>query len=185
MIVCFAGFKSSGKSEATRTLLARGFAELKMADPLKDMLRALYSYSNYSLDEIEQRIEGQLKEIEDPFLGSTPRLAMQLLGTEWRDGIGNIELWSQIWSRRASELSSRFRVNIVCSDIRFPHEIAAVRRAGGKTYWINRPGTGPDGHASELDISALCDGIIQNDHDLNALRSRVVMIAAELATGVR
>jgi hypothetical protein len=72
----------------------------------------------------------------------------------------------------------------VCSDIRFPHEIAAVRRAGGKTYWISRPGTGPDGHASELDISALCDGIIQNDHDLNALRSRVVMIAAELATGV-
>lgn len=176
MLICFAGYRSSGKSEATKTLLARGFREVKMADPLKDMLRTLYSYSRYSLDEIEERIEGSLKEQHDPFLGCTPRLAMQRLGTEWRLSIENITLWSDIWSRRVSQIVNSFHTNVVCSDVRFDYEVAAVRRAGGKTYWITRPRTESDGHASESDISSLCDGIIVNDHDLNKLRSEVLRL---------
>lgn len=170
-LITFAGFRHSGKSEATKILLARGFRELKMADPLKDMLRALYSYSDYSIDEIEERIEGSLKEIEDPFLGCTPRHAMQQLGTEWRLSLKNVTLWSDIWSRRAKYLLDN-HINCVCGDIRFDYEVTAVHRAGGRVYWIDR-GLSSDGHVSETDISDRCDGVIANHSSIEEFHRRV------------
>ena len=172
MIIGFAGYKRSCKSEATRVMLARGYRELKMADPLKDMLRTLYRYSRYSVDEVEERIEGSLKEVEDSFLGNTPRVAMQQLGTEWRDAI-NTNLWSDIWYRRVRELTQRFGTNVVCSDIRFKHEIERIHELGGRVYWINRTSERSDSHVSETNIAALCDGTIWNTGTLESFREQI------------
>lgn len=177
-IIAFGGYKSSGKSEATRYLVSNGYTELKMADPLKDMLRTLYSYSDYSLDMIEERLEGSLKEIEDPFLGVSPRLAMQTLGTEWRNML-NTRLWSNIWLLRAREMG-RLDRNVVSSDVRFLHEIEALRSVGGKFVWISRPGTSSDGHDSEQDMSRYADYGINNEYDINYLRSEVTKIVRSI-----
>jgi hypothetical protein len=174
MIIAFAGFKGSGKSKAVSTLVQRGFVDVKMAAPLKLMLAAMYDYCGISEQDINRRLEGDLKEQPDDWLmGRTPRHAMQQLGTEWRNTIDPL-LWIPMWKRRVQALKP---ANITCSDIRFVTEVAALRAMGGKLVWINRPGTASDGHVSEQSIAHLADYIIENDHDINQLRSQVLNIA--------
>lgn len=173
-IIAFAGFKGSGKSEAVKTLESIGYTDVKMAAPLKQMLRSMYRYCGLSYEEVERRLEGDLKEVPDEWLfDQTPRHAMQQLGTEWRNSIHPM-LWIPMWQRRVRLLKPN---PVCCSDIRFAHEVDALRAVGGRLVWIDRPGTDTDGHASEQNISHLADRIITNDHDLNYLRSEVRRIA--------
>jgi hypothetical protein len=173
MIIAFAGYKGSGKSEATSTLIQRGFVDVKMAAPLKLMLAAMYDYCGISEQDINRRLEGDLKEQPDDWLmGRTPRHAMQQLGTEWRNTIDPL-LWIPMWKRRVQALKP---ANITCSDIRFVTEVAALHAMNGKLVWIDRPDTCSDGHASEQSIAHLADYIIQNDHDINYLRSEALRI---------
>lgn len=173
-IIAFAGYKGSGKSEAVKTLEQLGFVDVKMAAPLKAMLRTMYQYCGLTHNEIESRLEGDLKEQPDDWLmGRTPRHAMQQLGTEWRNSI-HPNLWIPMWQRRVRMLKPN---PVCCSDVRFPHEVDALRAVGGRLVWIDRPGTKSDGHDSEQDIRHLADRIIINDHDINYLRSEVRRIA--------
>jgi len=174
MIIAFAGFKGSGKSEAVNALVGLGYVDVKMAAPLKAMLRTMYQYCGLTYDEVERRLEGDLKEQPDEWLfGQTPRHAMQQLGTEWRNSI-HPDLWIPMWQRRVRLLKPN---PVCCSDIRFPHEVDALRAVGGRLVWIDRPGTQSDGHASEQDIRHLADRTITNDQDLNYLRGEVRRIA--------
>ena len=174
MIIAFAGYKGSGKSEAVVTLTQLGFTDVKMAAPLKQMLTAMYYYCGLTNDEIHRRLEGDLKEQPDDWLmGRTPRHAMQQLGTEWRNSI-DPHLWIPMWQRRIRMLKPN---PVCCSDVRFHHEVDALRAVGGRLVWIDRPGTKSDGHESEQGIRHLADRIIVNDHDINHLRSQVRRIA--------
>lgn len=174
MIIAFAGYKNSGKSTATATLLELGFVDVKMAAPLKQMLTAMYYYCGLTYEQTNRRLEGDLKEQPDDWLmGKTPRHAMQQLGTEWRNSIDPL-LWIPMWKRRVQALKP---TNITCSDIRFATEVAALRATGGRLVWIDRPGTSSDGHASEQSIAHLADYIINNDRDIAALESEVRTLA--------
>lgn len=171
MIIAFAGYRGSGKSEAVRTLTQLGFTDVKMAAPLKAMLATMYEYCGLDAEAIYRRLEGDLKEVADEWLGGqTPRHAMQQLGTEWRNSI-DPHLWIPMWQRRVRMLKPN---PVCCSDIRFPQEVNALRASGGRLVWINRPGTESDGHASEQSIRHLADEVIDNDHDVNKLRSEVL-----------
>ena len=135
-VYAFAGKRFSGKSTASQALIDMGFTDLKFADPLKNMLRALYTTCNVDSDTIERKIEGDLKEVPCDWLnGKTPRFAMQTLGTEWRELISTT-LWSDIFIKRVK--SGVFGEKIVCSDYRFPHEAAALKELGAYTYMIKR-----------------------------------------------
>lgn len=174
MIIAFAGYRGSGKSEAVRTLTELGFTDVKMAAPLKAMLATMYEYCGLDAEAIDRRLEGDLKEVADEWLGGqTPRHAMQQLGTEWRNSV-HADLWIPMWQRRVRMLKPN---PVCCSDIRFTHEVDALRASGGRLVWINRPGTESDGHESEQDIRHLAEYVITNDHDINYLRSEVRRIA--------
>lgn len=165
MIIGFTGHKGSGKDTAAEALVGLGFVNMKMADPLKDMLRAL------GLSERE--IEGDLKEEPCAILcEKTPRYAMQTLGTEWRDMIGR-DLWSRIWSTRAMSED-----NVVCTDIRFQHEAEAVRALGGRIIRVERPGLVLDlSHSSEREmLSIQPDAVIVNDASRHELHEQVLNV---------
>lgn len=178
IVVAFTGKRGSGKSEAARVLVEElGFRELKFADPLKNMLRAMYATCGVDQDTIERKIEGDLKEVECPWLlGKTPRYAMQTLGTEWRELIGT-PMWSEMFIRavRSGNLGSR----IVCSDYRFPHESAAIDELGGIKYRITRPtadamNDAAAQHPSETLIDEIpVDLEIANDGSIQDLRDAV------------
>lgn len=197
VVVAFTGKRGSGKSVAAQALVEElGFRELKFADPLKNMLRAMYATCGVYQGTIERKLEGDLKEVECPWLlGKTPRYAMQTLGTEWRELIGT-PMWSEMFIRAVQ--SGNLGDRIVVSDYRFPHEGAAIDTLGGIKYRITRPeADNRNDAAAQHPSETLIDDIptdldIPNDGSIQDLRDAVVdyvrmglQIAAPYASGGR
>ncbi|MFC4236181.1 hypothetical protein ACFOY8_13275 [Thalassospira xianhensis] len=147
------GKKRAGKGSTSDYLVSQhGYVLIKFADPLKDMIRVLFRY--FSLDEetIERLIEGDLKEVPQEILrGSTSRLAMQKLGTEWRRMISE-RLWIDIARSRIEKHLAEGK-NVVVDDVRFPDEFDLVKEVGGVTCRVYRDtadeAAKSDTHASE------------------------------------
>jgi hypothetical protein len=142
-LIGITGEKYSGKSTIARFLHDTfGYARIRFADPLKDMLRAI-GLTDYEL-------EGDGKELPCEILaGHTPRYAMQSLGTEWgRERISR-EFWSEAWAHRADRGPGGF---VVAEDLRFPNEEFRIRLMGGVIWRVERPGYGSqDDHPSETE----------------------------------
>lgn len=177
-IVGLTGRARAGKSTVAAYLERQyGYGRLRLSGPLKDMLR--------SIGLTDRHIEGDLKDLPcDLLCGKSPRFAMLKLGTEWRNMIGT-RLWSNIWSVRARKLLNG-GPPIVTEDVRFPHEVEAIRAAGGIIvnvfnprlpvrkwwqFWKPRP------HASErydfpFDVQLVNDGDF--DHLYNQVDYRLM-----------
>ena len=189
-VVAFAGKRGSGKSEASKALVDEmGFVEIKFADPLKNMLRAMYRTCGLDNETIDRKIEGDLKEEACPLLcGATPRRAMQTLGTEWRDNLNPVldendeplsrPMWSEMFKARVRSGTAGDRV--VCSDYRFPHEGRALDDLGGMKYRITRDTADAVSdeaaqHPSETLIDTVpTDVTIHNGGTIEDLRSAVL-----------
>jgi hypothetical protein len=158
MLIGITGLKGSGKDTfATPLVWEQGFSNIKMADPIKVMLSTMYNIAGYSPQEVHRRLEGILKETPCSLLGgNTPRSVMQTLGTEWARMVDPTHtLWSRIWESRVIPLLKE-GTPIVCTDIRFEHEVEVIRRLGGTMVRIVRPGQEPrDPHPSEVLMEAL------------------------------
>lgn len=172
MIVGFAGKKGSGKDTAAQALSS--CAIVKFADPLKEMTRALFRSIGVTEDTIARYVDGDMKETPLACLGGrTTRQFMQWLGTEF----GRVLVWDGLWvnafgMRAAAHVAAGH--DVACTDVRFPNEVAAIKREGGVVLMIERPGlTAIDGHASE-DTSALYfDAVIVNDGTVEDLHRKV------------
>ncbi len=146
MIIGFVGFIGSGKDTAADYLVNfHGFRRDSFANTLKDAVAAVFGWDRILL-------EGRTKEARewreqvDPWwadrLGMphlTPRWILQYWGTDvCRKGFHD-DIW--IASLEHKLLSSND--DIVISDVRFPNEIKAIHKAGGKVIRIRR-GPEPD-----------------------------------------
>jgi hypothetical protein len=152
-VVALTGAAGSGKSTAADYLVGTGWKRVKFAGPLKDMMRALYRGAGRADDQIERRIEGDLKEQPDPLLGAmnTPRWAMQTLGTQWGRDLITPDLWTGIAACRIrAHLDAGDRV--VVDDCRFENEAAAIRALGGRVVRLVGRGGIPGDHASERGV---------------------------------
>lgn len=172
MLIAFSGFKGSGKSTACQLLQDMQFIDVKMAGPLKAMLTALYSYNGLTDVEIYDRLEGAKKEELDEILAwNTPRYAMQTLGTEWRNML-DVNLWIPMWQRKVDKyLTNGF--NVTCSDIRFPHEVSALKQRTGYLINLTRKGCVAEEHESEQNIAHLADISIDNNGTKGELREQI------------
>lgn len=164
----------SGKSEAAKALIAEGFEPLKFAGVMKGMVRTMLSQGlGLEPETVESMVEGHLKEASIPGLEVTPRHLMQTLGTEWRLTVRE-DLWAAMVEHKARRMLDK-GVNVVIDDMRFPVELAAVRRLNGHALRIIRPGAVvTNAHASEggLDGEELVD--IINDGSLRVLGAKVL-----------
>lgn len=164
-LVGLAGRAGSGKSLASETLVANGWSLVKFAAPGKSMLRTFFSYTGMTDEEIERRIEGDLKEEPCDWLrGKSPRVAMQTIGGDWGRGMIADDIWINLWRRavRSEFLKGR---NVVVDDVRYANEADVIRASGGVILMIERPDNSkevPD-HSSErflfqADSTVLNDG---------------------------
>jgi hypothetical protein len=185
LLIGLAGPIGTGKTTAAMHLIeARGFARIRFADPLKQMLANLLDTMGVPAETAGRMVDGDLKETPTPLLeGGSPRRAMQTLGAEWgRDLIGR-DLWINAWRRAVSaaiaEAGQEARpARIVADDCRYPNEITAIRALGGRVIWIDRPGRLGAGHSSETSIGpADCDITIVNDGAIIDLSAAIAAFA--------
>jgi hypothetical protein len=164
-LIGLCGLAGCGKSTAAAYLeQVYGYARVRFADPLKDMMRAL------GLSERE--IEGDLKEVPCEKLGGkTPRYGMQTVGTEWGRELIADDLWIRAWA-------SRLPVGpVVAEDCRFQNEAEAIKERGGILIRLVGRGGIAGGHASEsnrIDV----DVEIENTGTIDELKTRIAFYAS-------
>lgn len=141
MIIGIAGFQGSGKDTIADYLCnIYGFKRDSFAATLKDAVAAVFGWDR-------ELLEGRTKEsrawretvdawwanrLDMPNL--TPRLVLQRWGTEvarksWHD---------DTWIASLENKLTKAHNDIVITDVRFPNEIAAVKRAGGVVIRVVR-----------------------------------------------
>lgn len=125
-IVALTGLPGCGKSEVRKVLVRdHGFFPIRVATYLKLMA--------FALGLREGHIEGDLKEVPCDLLGgATPRRAMQALGREFPDALGEPELWPYRWLMAANRAIAD---RIVVEDHRYPNELPYFMRAGNVSVW--------------------------------------------------
>ncbi|MDW9479045.1 hypothetical protein GOB57_10255 [Sinorhizobium meliloti] len=116
------GLKESGKSTLADHLCEQyGYTRVKMAGPLKNMLRSLLRDGGVDESLIERYVEGDLKEVRIPQMsGRTSRQLMQTLGDEWRR-MQDEDFWINIAEGKVNQILEQGG-RVVIDDIRYLNE---------------------------------------------------------------
>lgn len=126
LLIGITGRAGAGKSTVARMLSADyAFTELALAEPILDMLCALFATAGI---DGAWAVERSLKE-QPTQLGYSYRHLAQTLGTEWGRHL-HPDFWLRVLALRlqSAELATE---NIVVSDIRFPNEADFITARGG------------------------------------------------------
>jgi len=199
MIVGLVGFIGAGKGTVADLLVERhDFFKESFANSVKDSCAAVFGWDRAMLEGDtpesrawrEQPDEWWSKKFGREF---SPRLALQLMGTEAGRDVFHPDLWVHTVMRRCEQAPWN---NYVIADVRFPNEINAIVHSGGKVIrvrrgddpeWFdlaresnvrNQPelmrNAYPEVHFSEWAwIGAHYDITMDNNCDLNTLQKRV------------
>ena len=141
MIVGICGFIGSGKDTAADYLVNfHEFRRESFANTLKDAVSCVFGWDRTLLEgrtkearEWREQIDAWWAErLAMPDL--TPRWVLQFWGTEvCRRGFHD-----DIWIASLENKLRNSQDDVVISDCRFPNEIDAIKRAGGKVIWVQR-----------------------------------------------
>lgn len=132
------GLKESGKSTlADHYCDELGYKRVKLAGPLKNMVRSLLRDGGVDPDIIEDYIEGDLKEIPIPQMSNrSARHLMQTLGDDWRR-MQALDFWIDITIGKLTEhFASDDRV--IIDDIRYPNELSRLSVYNPLTFVVTR-----------------------------------------------
>ena len=141
MIIGFVGLIGSGKDTAADYLVNfHGFRRDSFATTLKDAVSAVFGWDRLMLEgrTAESRAWREqvdlwwAQRLDMPHL--TPRWILQHWGTDVLRNHFNDDIWIASLEHKLQRSTD----NVVISDVRFPNEIKAIRRAGGYIYWIQR-----------------------------------------------
>lgn len=174
MITALTGKAGSGKNAAASSLYWQlehvKIEIIAFADPLKDICRDVFEFTNDQLHDAEKKGKA------DPrYPGLTPRYAMQLLGTEWGRRCYP-DVWVDYAMRRARRFQDEGTQLVLITDCRFVNEAKAVRAAGGEVWRVYRTDAwiagGIAGHPSEVE---------QDSEDMSALVNRTLSNLGGLA----
>jgi len=208
MIVGLVGFIGSGKDTVAKQFVQQGCVQDSFAGPLKDMCSTVFGWDREMIEgeTVESR---DFRETPDIFWSKklgipnfTPRLALQLIGTEVLRNHFSQDIW-------LNSLEYRIRRNnetncVVISDARFRNELDLIKSMGGVIIWVQR-GELPewfdtaktaynnaisrkimetkyrDVHESEWNWAGYpVDFTIKNDGTLEELQDKVQIISKEI-----
>ena len=142
MIIGVVGFIGSGKGTVGDLLKTEfGFHSISFASHLKDVASLLFGWDRNLLegDTDESR---SFREKPDGFWSSrigehfTPRLALQLLGTEAGRKVFHEDFWIYALENKINKLGEN--KNVVVTDVRFKNEIQWIKRKNGILIEIRR-----------------------------------------------
>lgn len=195
MIIGIVGFIGSGKGTVGDLLEQRGFKKDSFAAPLKDAVSFIFNWPREML-EGDTEVSRKWREAPDPFWSEkfdrpfSPRLALQLMGTEAGRDVFHKDLWVISMFNRAKDR------NIAITDVRFKNEIEYIQkhdgyvvrvRRGPEPIWYNAALSANKGlvnemhrykiHPSEWDwIGCDFDYVIENDGDIQDLDNKIELM---------
>lgn len=150
MIIGICGLIGSGKGTVAEHLMREhNFIGISFAETLKDAAACIFGWDREMLEGAtpESRDERELKdEWWSERLGwdVSPRKMLQFFGTEvMRDNLDS-HIWAHATEKRMLDTINYFyemtgqKPHFVISDVRFPNEIAMIRRNGGKIWHVQR-----------------------------------------------
>ena len=163
MLVGLVGFINSGKGTVADILTRKhGFIKESFANSVKDAVSPIFGWDRKML-EGDTKESREWRETTDPWwsekLGKdiSPRLALQLMGTEAGRNVFHTDIWILSLLKRIDS-----NKNYVLADVRFPNEIEQIRKSGGKILRVQR-GSEPQWYdeAEELNRHTKWSGSIQ------------------------
>ncbi len=184
MIIGVLGKKRSGKDTTGDYLVAsKNFVKYSFANPIKRGAMELFGFT-------EDQVFGDAKDEIDPTWGITPRLVLQIMGTEvfqydMPKYIPELQVFGRsFWVKRFEQWYNQNKdLDVVICDVRFQHEVDAILKMGGTILSVQRPNlsTG-DEHASEKEMDSIV-GIttkIINDRTLHDLYDKIDNLVNDL-----
>jgi hypothetical protein len=170
LLIGFLGKKRSGKDTSGEYLIEKyNFVNYAFADPVKEICRILFDFS-------DEQLFGNKKEGVDFRWYLTPREAFQKIGTEFaqndiynyfprlKERLKDEVIWVKLFRLWYEKNADK---DVVITDVRFPHEIEAIKSLGGKIVKINRNCLVNDTHISENYIDSIKDEDIFYNLDNN------------------
>lgn len=143
-IIGFVGLIGSGKDTVANMFVeSTRAAKDSFAAPLKDATSAIFGWER-ALLEGDTEESRSFRETPDMFWSKkleipefTPRLALQLLGTDVLRNHFNEAIWinSMEYRMRANHADNEI---VVVSDARFQNEIQLIKDLGGQVVWVRR-----------------------------------------------
>jgi len=137
MIIGLIGFISSGKGTVGDLLESKGFYKDSFATPLKDACSVMFGWPRELL-EGDTEVSRSWREQQDSFWSEkfgysfSPRLALQLMGTEAGRNVFHKDIWV------ISLLNRSKNKDVVVTDVRFKNEIEYIQNNGGIVVRIKR-----------------------------------------------
>lgn len=193
MIVGIVGFIGSGKGTVGDLLAEKGFHKDSFAAPLKDACSIIFGWPRELL-EGDTELSRKWREEPDAFWSEkfgksfSPRLALQLMGTEAGRNVFHPDIWVVSLLNRAKGR------DIVVTDVRFKNEVAHIQDNGGLIIRVKRgpeplwfedfarhnqspeiyPRPDVDIHVSETDwIGCYWDYLIENNGTIEDLGRKI------------
>jgi rhodanese-related sulfurtransferase len=151
MIIGVIGFIGSGKGTAADILVEKhGFVKLSFADAVKDATAAIFGWQR-SLLEGDTEESREFREKSDDWWATkfgfnhfSPRLALQLMGTEAGRDVFHKDVWVYALERKMEMYQ-----NVVIADVRFPNEIEWMHSKGGFAVRVCR-GADPEWYETAI-----------------------------------
>lgn len=175
LIVAICGYKRSGKDTIADYITFKyNFKKAHIADPVKDVCATLFNLNH-------EQLHGNLKDVEDPSWGVSPRQILQFFGTELmqyhiQELLPNIgrNFWIKSFCAKISSDTSP----IVIPDVRFHHEINHLRQTFGSSVKlvkiINDRVCQKDDHISEKEwLEMQEDVVILNNGSYDDLYTQI------------
>ena len=200
MIIELIGQKRVGKDTVASLIkeLSPEFKTMALADPIKDIARIMFNFTESQLFDAE-------KDMLDPLWNIKPREFFEQFGTE----IMQFDIYKYLPNLESSVPQRKFWVysllakikpddNIIITDVRGSHELEEIvkRHPNAKFIKITRPNTNntttqanenttPNQHITQIEPYQISDEyithVIVNDGTLDELRSKVGEIMKQFA----
>ena len=150
MIIGLCGLIGSGKGTTAEHLMRQhDFIGVSFAETLKDAAACIFGWDRDMLegDTTESRHEREQTDdwwSERLGFDVSPRSMLQFMGTEVMRNHLHPDIWVLATEMRILGMEELFvksvgrKPNFVISDVRFPNEIAMIRRNGGKIWHVQR-----------------------------------------------
>ena len=177
MIIGLVGFIGSGKGTVGDILEVHGFTKDSFAKPLKDACSIMFGWPREML-EGDTEVSRKWREEPDSFWSEkfgysfTPRLALQLMGTEAGRNVFHQDVWVISLLNRAKGK------DVVVTDVRFKNEINYIQQNGGVIVRVRR-GEEPEWYKLAEDAAAGFSSAIMGMKDKGIHQSEWDWIGSE------